>query len=226
MEITYYGHSCLGIQTAGQHLLIDPFVTGNPLAKSVDINGIPADFILITHAHGDHMHDAETIAKRTGARIIGNFEIVTYFEGKGCPGVGMNIGGQAVFPFGHLKSVTALHSSVFPDGTNGGNPGGFVLWNEEGCIYLAGDTALTLDMQLIPMTCPPVDVAVLPIGDHFTMGYTDACIAADFVGCDHVIGCHYDTFDAICIDRQAAMAHFARENKTLLLPAIGETLTL
>lgn len=123
-----------------------------------------------------------------------------------------------------LKIVVALHSSVFPDGSNGGNPGGFVVWNEEGCCYLAGDTALTQDMTLIPLTCPPLSFAVLPIGDNFTMGSIDAVLAAQFIKCDQIVGCHYDTFGYIEVDHERAVDSFSTVGKTLYLPAIGETL--
>lgn len=226
MKLTYYGHGCLGLETRGLHLLIDPFVSGNPLAGAVSIDAIPADHILITHAHGDHVADVETIARRTGAGIISNFEIVSHYEQRGIAGHPMNLGGKYSFPFGMLKSVTALHSSVFPDGSYGGNPGGFVIWNEEGCIYIAGDTALTLDMQIIPKTCPRLDWAVLPIGDNFTMGYEDAVLAAGFIGCERIIGCHYDTFGYIRIDHDAARKHFNAAGLSLHLPAIGETIQL
>jgi L-ascorbate metabolism protein UlaG (beta-lactamase superfamily) len=226
MQLTYYGHGCLGLHTGGKHLLIDPFISPNPLASGISREDVPADFILITHAHGDHVADVEPIARRTGAILVSNFEIVSYYEQRGLKGHPMNLGGCHPFPFGNLKSVSALHSSVFPDGSNGGNPGGFVIWNDEGCIYLAGDTALTLDMQLIPRTCPKPDWAVLPIGDNFTMGYADAVIAAEFVQCDKIIGCHYDTFGYIVIDHAAAREAFSLAGRTLHLPAIGEIIQL
>ena len=225
MKITYYGHSCFGIETMGLHLLLDPFISPNPLAAAIDINSLKADYILLSHGHGDHVADAEAIAKRTGATIISNYEIVSWFEAKGCKGHPMNHGGKADFPFGTLKYVNAVHTSSLPDGSNGGDPGGFVLWNDEICFYFAGDTGLTLDMQLIPMTCPHLDFAILPIGDNFTMGYEDAVIASDFVQCEHIIGCHYDTFGYIKIDKDAAVKAFADEGKELTLPAIGESLT-
>ena len=128
-----------------------------------------------------------------------------------------------IFPSEH---VNAIHSSVLPDGTYGGNPGGFVIWNEEYCIYIAGDTALTLDMKLIPDTCPRLDLAILPVGDNFTMGYEDAAIAADFIQCNRVMGCHYDTFPPIALDKAAAQQHFKAKGKELLLPEIGETISL
>ena len=221
MKLSYYGHATIGVETMGKHLLIDPFITGNPLAEGVDIDEIPADFILVSHGHGDHVKDVEAIARRTGALIISNYEIVSWFEAKGLKGHGMNHGGKCKFDFGTVKYTNAIHLSILPDGSYGGNPGGFVVWNEEICFYYAGDTALTLDMQLIPMTCPPLDFAILPIGDNYTMGVADAIVASDFIQCDRIIGMHFDTFEAIKIDHEEAKAAFKREEKQLVLMEIG-----
>ena len=137
----------------------------------------------------------------------------------------MNHGGKYTFDFGTVKFVSAIHSSVLPDGTYGGNAGGFVIWNYDCCFYVAGDTALTYDMKLIPQLCPQLTLAILPIGDNFTMGMEEAVMAAEFVECKHIIGCHYNTFPPISIDTAAAVSHFSKANKTLVLPRIGETLT-
>lgn len=224
MKITYYGHSCFGVQFNGYNLLIDPFISPNELAKDIDVNAIPADYILISHGHQDHLADAERIAKRTGAKIISNFEIVSWYGEKGVKGHPLNHGGKTKFDFGIVKYVNAVHSSSLPDSTYGGNQGGFVVWNDKKCFYFAGDTALTMDMKLIPMTCPKVDFCILPIGDNFTMGYEDATIASDFVECDKVVGCHYDTFGYIKINQDDAVKAFNDKGKSLLLPAIGETI--
>ncbi len=226
MKITFYGHACFGIETKGIHLLVDPFITPNELAKDIDITQIPADFILITHGHGDHLADAEAIAKRTGATVVANFEIVSWYEAKGVKGYPLNHGGKANLPFGTIKYVSAIHSSTLPDGTSGGNPGGFVIWNEETCFYIAGDTALTMDMKLIPMTCPKLNFAILPVGDNFTMGYEDAIIASDFIECHQIIGAHFDTFGYIKINHEAAKNAFTAKGKSLTLLSIGETTTL
>lgn len=224
MEITYYGHSCFGIQFGGKNLLLDPFITPNELAAKIDIHSIPADYILISHGHYDHVFDVETIAKRTGARIIANFEIYSWYQKKGMEGHPMNHGGSWKFDFGTVKFVQAVHSSMLPDGSYGGNPGGFVVWDEKACFYYAGDTALTLDMKLIPMTCPKLDVAILPIGDNFTMDVTDAVLAADFIDCKQIIGCHYDTFGYIKVNEKAtAEESFATKGKNLTFMEIGET---
>lgn len=225
MDLTYYGHGCLGLRSQGFNLLIDPFITDNPLNNTISADDISADFIILTHAHGDHIGDVERIAKRTNATIISNFEIVTYYEKRGITGHPMNLGGSFTLPFGTIKSVVALHSSVFPDGVYGGNPGGFVIWNDEGCCYFAGDTALTMDMKLIPEMCPPLNFAVLPIGDNFTMGIADAVLAAQFIQCDTIIGCHYDTFGYIKINHQRAVDIFTTSGKNLFLPKIGETIS-
>lgn len=226
MVITYYGHACFGIRTKGVDLLVDPFISGNPLAGHVDVTSIPADVILITHAHRDHIGDVEVIAARTGAHLVAQYEVVAYYAAKGLKGTGMNIGGRVSFPWGQVKSVNAIHSSVFPDGTSGGQAGGFVIWNDEGCIYHAGDTALTLDMSLIPKMCPPLDAAILPIGDHYTMGQSDAVEAAKLAGSGRVIGCHFDTFDPIRIDHQTALTTFQVAGLDLILPSIGDSITI
>jgi L-ascorbate metabolism protein UlaG (beta-lactamase superfamily) len=227
MKLTYYGHACFSVELNGKKILFDPFITPNELAKDIDINQIEADYILISHGHEDHVADVEAIAKRTGAVIVSNFEIVSWFQGKGLNNVHpMNHGGKKEFDFGTVKFVNAIHSSVLPDGTYGGNPGGFVILSKEGNFYFAGDTALTNDMKLIPLTCGKIDFCVFPIGDNFTMGIEDAIIAADFVSCDRVVGIHYDTFGYIVIDKPNAVSAFGKNGKELLLPAIGASVDL
>lgn len=226
MKITFYGQNSLAIEVAGKHIIVDPFISGNPLSKDkVDISSLRADFILLTHAHQDHVLDAEAIAKRTGATIVSNFEITTYYENKGITVHPMNHGGSWNFPFGKVKYVQAIHTSSFADGTNGGQPGGFVIEGEHKNIYIAGDTALTMDMKLIPMQTK-LDLAILPIGDNFTMGVDDAIIASDFVECDKVLGVHYDTFGYIEIDHDAAKKKFYDADKDLMLLEIGESIEL
>lgn len=230
MRITYCGHACFQVETKGKKLLFDPFISGNPLLAeqahpAVSADTIEADYILISHAHGDHVADVEAIARRTGATLISNAEIISYYDSKGISGHMMNHGGQWKFDFGIVKYVNAIHSSSFPDGANGGNPGGFVIWNDEGCFYFAGDTALTMDMKLIPMLCPGLDFAILPIGDNFTMGPAEAVLASDFIGCNQIVGCHYDTFGYIKIDHAAAKKAFADAGKELILLPIGASRT-
>ena len=224
MEFTYYGHSCFSAVVQGKTLLFDPFISTNELAKAIDINTIAADFIFISHGHFDHIQDAVSIAKRTGAKVISSYEIVVWLGKQGIENSHpMNLGGRFAFDFGTVKCVNAVHSSVLPDGTYGANAMGFVIEHEGGAFYYAGDTALTLDMKLIPMTCKKLDVAILPIGDNFTMGQDDAIIASDFIECDSIFGVHFDTFGWIKIDHQKAIEKFAAKNKKLTLLEIGET---
>ena len=225
MEITFYGHACLGIQVNDVNILVDPFISGNPKAKHIDVDTLNADYILLTHAHQDHTLDAESIAKRTNAIIVSNYEIVTHYEKMGIEVHPMNHGGQWDFEFGNLKYVNALHSSSFPDGSYGGQPGGFVIEGEHKNIYIAGDTAVTMDMKLIPMQTQ-LDLAILPIGDNFTMGIDDAILASDFVECDKVLGCHYDTFGYIEIDHEEAKRKFFDRGKDLMLLKIGDSIEL
>lgn len=226
MKITFYGQNSLGIEVSGKQVLVDPFISGNPLSQNkISIQELEADFILLTHAHQDHVLDAEAIAKRTGATIVSNYEIAMHYGAMGIEVHPMNHGGSWDFPFGRLKYVNAIHTSTFADGTNGGDPGGFVIEGEHKNIYIAGDTALTMDMKLIPMRTK-LDLAILPIGDNFTMGVDDAIIASDFVECDKVLGVHYDTFGYIEIDKEAAIKKFYDAGKDLMLLEIGESLSL
>lgn len=223
MKITFYGHACFGIEIAGKHVLFDPFISGNPKAGNIDMEAIPADFILLSHGHQDHVLDVATIAKRTNAQIISNFEIVSWYNQQGFDKTHpLNHGGSWQFEFGRLKYVNAIHSSVLPDGTYGGNPGGFVLETAEGNFYYSGDTALTYDMKLIGES-HDLDFAILCLGDNFTMDYKDASRAADFVQVNKVIGMHFDTFGYIEIDHDQVEDYFISQGKSLKLPEIGES---
>lgn len=224
MRITYYGHACFLVEIGNKKLLFDPFITYNPKAAEakIDVSSIHADYILLSHGHQDHLADAKQIAEQSNAQIIAVYEVQQWYEQQGIAGHGMNTGGQYNFDFGTVKLVNAIHSSMLPDGSYGGNPVGFVVSNEtDGTFYFAGDTALTMDMKLIPMTCPPLDFSIMPIGDNFTMGYKDAVIASDFVECNTVIGCHFDTFPPVEIDHEAAKNAFESAKKTLFMPEIG-----
>lgn len=226
MKITFYGQNSLQIEIENTVIQVDPFISGNPLSKDkVDIHSLKADYIFLTHAHQDHTLDAESIAKNTGATIVSNWEIATYYEAKGISVHPMNLGGSWRFDFGAVKYVNAIHSSSFADGTHGGQPGGFVIESEHKNIYIAGDTALTMDMKLIPMKTK-LDLAILPIGDNFTMGIDDAIIASDFVQCEKVLGVHYDTFGYIEIDHVEAKKKFYDAGKDLMLLDIGESIEL
>ncbi|MCF6212509.1 MAG: metal-dependent hydrolase [Flavobacteriaceae bacterium] len=222
MKITYLGHASLAIEVAGKNLIVDPFISANPLANSIDILSLKADYILVTHAHQDHILDVETIAKNTGAKVVSNYEIVTHFGTKSIEGHPMNHGGSWQFDFGLVTYTNAIHSSSFPDGSYGGQPGGFILQTAEGNIYIAGDTALTYDMKTIPLQTK-LNLAILPVGDNFTMGFESACIAADFVQCKRVLGYHFDTFGYIEIAHQKAINHFKKSGKELLLLPVGES---
>lgn len=222
MKITYLGHAALSIEVGDTHIIVDPFISPNELAKDIDVNSLKADYILLTHAHQDHIVDVEVIAENTGAKVVSNFEIVNYYNAKGIEGHPMNHGGSWQFDFGKVTYTNAIHTSSFPDGTYGGQPGGFILETIEGNLYIAGDTALTMDMKLIPMQCA-IDLAILPIGDNFTMGVESAVIAADFVACNKVMGYHYDTFGYIVIDHHKAKEAFKKSGKELILLPIGDS---
>ncbi len=224
MQITYYGHACFSVKVGGRNLLFDPFIRHNELAKHINVEAIPADYIFISHGHEDHVADALDIALRTNATIVSNYEIAMWFNAKGVKSYHpMNFGGKWKFDFGTVKYFQAQHSSVLPDGTYGGNPGGFIIESEDGNFYYSGDTALFMDMQLIPRICAKLDVAFLPIGDNFTMGIDDAVVASEFVACDKVVGLHYDTFGFIKIDHAVAKRKFEGAGKQLFLLNIGET---
>jgi len=177
MKLTYYGQSGFLVEIKGKKILFDPFIRNNPLSKNVDVNAIEADYIFISHGHGDHTGDVIEIAKRTGAKCVGAAEIAGWLEKNNISNAHpMNHGAPIEFEFGKVRGVNAIHSSSFPDGSYAGNPMGFVFTTGEGNFYFAGDTALTLDMQLIPRWTK-LDFAVLPIGGNFTMDATDAMIA-------------------------------------------------
>ncbi|MBA3705428.1 MAG: metal-dependent hydrolase [Bacteroidetes bacterium] len=223
MNITYYGHSCFGVEVNGKHLLFDPFITPNKLAKNIDVSKVKADYILISHGHEDHIADALSIAKRTGAIIVCNWEIHLWLGKQGITNMHpMNIGGKWKFDFGNVKCVAATHSSGLPDGSYGGNPMGFIVESTGANFYYAGDTALTYDMKLIG-NYRSINFAFLPIGDNFTMGPENAIIAAEFINCHKIIGMHYDTYGFIKIDKELAVKKFANAGNELILFDIGET---
>lgn len=224
MQFTFYGHSCFSVQIKGRNILFDPFITPNSLAADIDIHTLQADYIFLSHGHDDHIADCISIATRTGARVVCNFEIHTWLNNQGITNTHpMNTGGKWTFDFGTVKCVVAQHSSGLPDGSYGGNPMGFVFTTGEGNFYYSGDTALTVDMQLIPRYTP-LNFAVLPVGDNFTMGIDDAIEAADFIQCRQIIGVHYDTFGYIKIDHEKAKHAFREKEIDLHLLAVGETI--
>ncbi|HEX8269838.1 MAG TPA: metal-dependent hydrolase [Flavobacterium sp.] len=225
MKITYLGHASLAIEVSGKHILVDPFISPNRLAEKINIENLVADYILVTHGHQDHIYDVEAIAKRTGAVIVSNVEIADWYASKGFKSHPMNHGGSWKFDFGTVKYVSAIHSSSFPDGTYAGNPGGFVIEGEHKNIYIAGDTALSMDMKLIPMRTK-LDLAIFPIGNNYTMDVDDAILAADFVECDKILGYHYDTFGYIKINHDEAIKKFFDAGKDLMLLPIGDSIDL
>ena len=226
MKITFYGQNSLTIQLENANIIVDPFITGNDKVKDkVDIKDLKADYILLTHAHQDHILDVEEIATNTGATIVSNYEIAMHYQAKGFTVHPMNHGGCWDFEFGKLKYVNAIHTSSFPDGNYGGQPGGFIIEGEHRNIYIAGDTALTMDMKLIPMQTK-LDLAILPIGDNFTMGINDAILASDFLECDKILGYHFDTFGYIEINHEEAKRKFFDKGKDLMLLEIGESVAL
>lgn len=210
VELTYYGHACFGIKGGGATLLIDPFLTGNPLA-AVSADEVEADYILVSHAHGDHLGDAVDIAQRTGATIVSNYEIATYAGNQGLTAHGLHIGGGWDFPFGRVKLTIAHHGSSFPDGSYGGNPCGLLLTIEDKNIYHACDTGLFYDMKLIGEE--GIELAILPIGDNYTMGPKDALRAVKLIEPRAVIPIHYDTFDVIKQDPAAFARTVEAETK-------------
>lgn len=226
MQFTYYGHSCFSVKVNGKHILFDPFISYNEMAASIDIQAVPADYILVSHGHADHTADCLAIAKSTGAKVVTNWEIHEWLNKNGVSNTHpMNTGGQWDFGDFRVKCVVAQHSSSLPDGSYGGNPMGFLVYTDAGNFYYSGDTALTLDMQLIPRWAK-LNFAVLPIGDNFTMDAADALACADMIQCSQVVGVHYDTFGYIRIDHAAAIRKFAEAGKKLNLVPIGQTITL
>lgn len=227
MEIRYLGHSSFFISFNGFKILFDPFITPNDLAKDIiDIKTLDPDYILISHAHQDHTHDAEEILKSSNATLIAIHEIATYYQNKGITNVhGMNLGGKNTFDFGTVHMVQAIHSSSFLDGTYGGCPSGFVIESGNRTYYYAGDTALFSDMKMIGENFK-LDIAFLPIGDNYTMGIEDAVLATNYLKVDKFIGMHYDTFPVIEIDHIQCDYFAKRNDKKLILLPIGGSINL
>jgi len=226
LKFTWYGHAALGLETSGHALLVDPFFTGNP-AASTTADKLNPEYILVSHGHSDHIGDTVAIAKRTGATVIANFEICNWLESKGIQKThAQHIGGGFKYPFGYLKLTHAEHGSALPDGSNGGNPCGFLLTTlDSKKIYLAADTGLFGDMRLLGEE--GLDLAVIPIGDNFTMGPVDALRAVKMLAPQHVIPVHFNTFDLISQNGKAWAAQVEAETATkvhLLKP--GESVEL
>jgi len=226
-SLRYLGHSCFLLHLAGKNILVDPFIRPNPKASGIiDVEDLEADFILLTHGHNDHVADAHEISRKNGAPIISNYEVATWFEEKDCQAYGMNHGGRRDFGFGEVRMVNAIHSSNMPDGSYGGNPAGYLIHSGEHVIYFAGDTALTMDMKLIPAYYHRPTLAVLPVGGYFTMDYEDAAIASDMIECNKIVGCHFNTFPPITINCNEAIKYFESKGKELILPEINQIINL
>ena len=200
-KVTWLGHAALSLETGGFNLLVDPFLSENP-AASVGPEDVQADFILLSHGHGDHLGDTVAIAKRTGATVITNAELSGWMGKQGVKSHGQHLGGGYQHPFGYLKLTMAIHGSGLPDGSYGGNPAGFLLTTSDNKkIYMACDTGLFGDMRLIGEE--GIDLAVLPIGDNYTMGPDDALRAVKLIEPAHIIPIHFNTFDVIIQDPMA-----------------------
>ncbi|MBA2498895.1 MAG: metal-dependent hydrolase [Chitinophagaceae bacterium] len=226
MNLTFYGHACFSVEVNNKKLMFDPFISPNELAKHINIADIEADYILLTHGHSDHTADCVTLAQATGAKVICNFEIHEWLNRNDVQNTHpMNTGGKWDFEDFEVKCVVAQHSSSLPDGSYGGNPMGFIIFSEEGNFYNSGDTALTMDMQLIPKWAK-LNFAVLPIGDNFTMGPADAIEAAKMINCTEILGVHYDTFGYIVIDHNKTKKLFTDAGLTLHLVEIGKTISI
>jgi L-ascorbate metabolism protein UlaG (beta-lactamase superfamily) len=213
-RVRWLGHACLLFESDGRHILVDPFLTGNPAAAEKP-ESVPADFILVSHGHGDHVGDAVAIARRTGATAIANYEISLWLEKQGVKKVhGQQHGGGYTHPFGRVKLTLAFHGSALPDGTYGGNPCGFLIsFNDGKKVYAAGDTGLFGDMRLIGEE--GIDLAILPIGDNYTMGPDDALRAVKMIQPKKVLPIHYNTWPVIAQDATAWAARVRQETQTM-----------
>jgi L-ascorbate metabolism protein UlaG (beta-lactamase superfamily) len=224
-KLTWFGHATLGLETGGFKLVIDPFFSGNP-AASIPAARVEADYLLVSHGHGDHIGDTVDIARRTGAMVIANNEIAGWLGKKGLKTHGQHLGGGHNYDFGYLKLTFAIHGSMLPDGSYGGTPAGFLLTTNAGeKIYMACDTGLFGDMRLIGEE--GIDLAVLPIGDNYTMGPDDALRAVKLIQPKHVIPIHYNTWDVIATDPHAWARRVQAETEAkahVLVP--GESFTL
>jgi L-ascorbate metabolism protein UlaG (beta-lactamase superfamily) len=221
-KLTYLGHSAFLVKGSKGSVIIDPFLSGNPLAKAKP-EEIQVDYVLLSHGHSDHLGDALLIAQRCGATIVAPNELAAYCAGKGAKTHGMHLGGAFTFPFGRVKLTIAHHGSMAPDGTYTGNPCGFLVTMDGKTLYHPGDTGLFYDMKLIG-EMNKIDVAVLPIGDNFTMGIDDAVKAAEFIKARMNIPMHYNTFPIIQAEPQEFVDRAkAKGMKARLLP-IGDSL--
>jgi L-ascorbate metabolism protein UlaG (beta-lactamase superfamily) len=226
MQLTYLGHSCFLVETSQARLIIDPYLSENPAAPLQPAD-IRADYILLSHGHEDHTCDAFAIGKQCGATVIANYEIAEYFAAKGLKAHGMNPGGGFNFPFGRVKLTIAHHTSSVEAGLNPiylGSPCGILLHADGKTLYHAGDTALFLDMQLIGRA--GIDLAMIPIGDNFTMGPDDAVTALDFLRPKIAVPMHYNTWPVIAQDPAAFATSAARAGHQVRVMTPGATFEL
>ncbi|WP_185869398.1 metal-dependent hydrolase [Blattabacterium cuenoti] len=231
MKITYLTHSTCILKIHEKYLLIDPFLSKNSFFnKKFLFNDYinkyikKIDYILLTHAHYDHVCDVELFSRKfNNVLIISNYEISNFFEKKGIKTCAINYGSFVSFSFGKLKYIWAAHSSIFNNGIYGGNPGGFLIHTDEGNIYISGDTSLIYEMKLVPIF-GKLKLSILPIGGRFTMDIEEAIIASEFLQCEKILGVHYNTFEAIKIDKEKAIKSFYDKNKNLILLDMGKSL--
>lgn len=226
MQISYYGHSCVGLVCGENEILIDPFITPNPQSSHILLKDIKAKWILVTHGHDDHIADLEALLIQNNATLICNHEIANWYQKKGYQHImGMNIGGSITIGETTIHMTSALHSSSLPDGSYGGNPAGFVVSHANKNCYFAGDTGLSAEMSVLAQQFT-LNASFLPIGDRYTMGYKDALLASKMLETEMTIGMHYNTFEALNIDTQAAQQYFIDNNKKLTLLEVGDKIEL
>jgi len=224
LKLCYHGHSCFELEADGHRIIVDPFLNGNIHAKAKPAD-IKVEAVLVSHGHGDHVGDAVEIAKNNNGVVISNFEIANWLEAQGVQAHGMHIGGAHTFSWGRLKLTPALHGSALPDGSYGGNPAGFLIWMGGKCVYFAGDTGIHSDMALYGRL-NPIDLALLPIGDNFTMGIDDAVEAAVLCGAREAIPIHYGTFPVIQEDPNEFVRKLEARGVAGRVVGFGETITV
>ncbi len=224
LKLTYHGHSCFELEAEGHRVIVDPFITGNAHAK-VKPSDIKVEAVLVSHGHGDHVGDAVEIAKANRCQVVSNFEIANWLAEKGVDAHGMHIGGSRTFPWGRLKLTPALHGSALPDGSYGGNPAGLLIWMGGKCVYYAGDTGIHSDMALYGRL-NPIDLALLPIGDNFTMGIDDAVEAAVLCHTREAMPIHYGTFPVITADPHEFVRRLSARGVAGRVVGFGETVTV
>jgi L-ascorbate metabolism protein UlaG (beta-lactamase superfamily) len=227
MKVTYYGQSCVEFDIDGTKVLLDPFISYNPLAKDIKVGDIKPDYIFLSHAHQDHVADMYSIQQQSGATVATIVETAAWVRKQGVPDdkvIEYNLGGTLDLPFGKVKMVFAAHSNSTVDGEYAGFPVGYVFFLKGKTVYFAGDTALTMEMKLLERH--NIDWALLPIGGHYTMDVDDAIIAAEFVNCKNVMGIHYDSFPPIKINHEEAVKKFNEADVYLALPKIGESIEI